>query len=598
MGLNLNKGNSKEINKNSKQNSEQENKNTISPYEYGISFLKNKGYLMVPDFSGKFGKHKVYTKKYVKNLGFEELDCGDYQVWSEISSEEKDEFRNTLNELVNKGESLEKFWGNLLFKDKMTDPLANMALEELESQNEEILKSNKIRESIDLFPVKDQQDEIPIKFIPPLEWFPDNIKELSIYDILSIFPKWEAKMVALLLARAMLGKGNSVDIRGIEIPKHTFRSAGVILGQPGVGKSSLMNRIITSMLNLGFSLGTFKDIENKFNMASVATSDIIYKDDISNKPLEKFLRSEQAKIIITGNGTLRCEDKGLDAVNISPKGAILICANELNPRAIYSIDPGQADRVKVLKTYNVQQLENINKKHDYSVFPNYLFQELSNKYGVKECTLEYYFLRKCVDYLLNILNDKRNNHKNILHEEIANISSNLSFKLNKNASADIISFLLWGVSLIEVEENEKYIDWEVANIASIPWVKICSLIDLYKDLIFDTGVLEGLKNNYQKDVLQPIHPYVGLENLSPPHFRKALNDLSQKTYEELADPDQIEVIFKKFRPRNCTELQHDIGWLDKSYFEVKPSEYYIKTLAKECYNLKKDLSIYNYPKWT
>lgn len=566
-----------------KRNNDRNNEEKIDVYYDGLRYLKNNDYLCLPSPSGPWSMHQVKVKRKLTNLAFKDLNIKDdeFEFWDEMKNkDEHKEFKQKVKELIDKGTSYKMIWEPIICPTN-EDPLANTAIREYKADLQ-IESRSGLTPPYTLnepFPVKNQSP--PKSWIPNKDWFPDSVKNLTIDDICKLVPHHERKMLSLTIGRAIIGKGNQYTANGTYIPDHTFRSCVVLLGEPGLGKSVFFDYLLNSLKLVGYDVSTFGDINSRFNMGEVATSDIIYKDDISNNPLAKFLQSETAKIIITSKGYLRCEDKGVDAINVPPKGAMIINANEFNPRSIYNTDPGMADRVKIISTYTKRELDELSQSSDYSYYPEKRIEQLAEKCDVSTTTIMLWYARLCADYFYSLISD---NQTNQLYKEVSYLTTNLRFSLRKDTTTQIISFLIYQIMLIEFNENESYVDWDKMknkNIASIEWGKLFKLIQSNISISLNDGAINYIKSNYNSNEnwLNSFHPYVGYSWVSIPHYKKVLNTAVQKDSSELEDPNVLENLLKEMKPADCTELQSDLGWLNKCWQRVSYGLDYLQELA-------------------
>jgi len=566
------------------QGTGKEKQEGYSIYYDFIKFLKESDFLCYSCPSGPWSKHQVKMLKNLTDIVFKDLIIkdDDFKYWGKLKDkEEYKEFQKTvLKGLEIRPESGE-LWINIVTPNK-DNKLANMGIQDykqtIESKSHHCLTpSQTLNEP---FPEKNQQ-VAPVSWIPNNEWFPKSVKDLTIDDICTMVPRHERRMLSLAIGRAIIGKGYEYTANGNYIPNHTFRSCCVILGEPGIGKSTFFEYLFNTLKKVGYDVSTFNDINSRFNMSEVATSDIIYKDDISSNPLAKFLQSETAKIIITSKGYLRCEEKGEDAIDIPPKGVLFINANEFNPRSIYSIDPGMADRVKIISTYTKSEIDSLSYNSELSYYPEKRIKQLAEKCNVSTTTIMLWYSRLCADYFYEIISEQTENK---LYKEVSYLTINLRYTLRKDTTTQILSYLIFQVMLIEITSNESLIDWnnmKNKNISSINWGKLFKLIQSDNSIAFNTESINYLKSHYYSDEnwLYSIHPYMGYSWLSLPHYKKVLNNAIQKDSTELEDPNLLETFFKELKPYDCTELQSDLGWLNKSWQKVSYDLDYLQELA-------------------
>jgi len=95
------------------------------------------------------------------------------------------------------------------------------------------------------------------RFVPPAEWFPAQVRQVSPLELLNLLPEAEAKTVLLTLGRACVGANGEKLGETLEEVKHTFRTFPFVISDPGMGKSTLFgNYILGAMKQLGFSVSS------------------------------------------------------------------------------------------------------------------------------------------------------------------------------------------------------------------------------------------------------------------------------------------------------------------------------------------------------
>ena len=133
-------------------------------------------------------------------------------------------------------------------------------------------------------------------------------------------------MVKLIIGRACVGRSGSVHPGTVDIIEHGFRKAGVVIGEPGVGKTITLNGILNAMKYVGYDVSAMGDFGSRFNQGSVITSHLAYNDDLTLESLEKMLKAHSFKSVVTG-GTEKIENKGVDAVEVVANTVILANCN-------------------------------------------------------------------------------------------------------------------------------------------------------------------------------------------------------------------------------------------------------------------------------
>ena len=240
-------------------------------------------------------------------------------------------------------------------------------------------------------------------YVPEKEWFTPELQQLGFHDIIKIFPPYEAEMFRLIIGRACVGRTGSVHPGTKKIIEHGFRKAGIVVGDPGVGKSKTLTGIIDAMQYAGYDVASIGDFGSKFNQAPMIVSHLSYKDDLTLKNLEDMLTAHSFKSIVTG-GTEKVENKGVDAVEVVANTVILANCNEIKPELSYELDAGAINRLGLISTYKVFEMEEMSEAEGHDLHPIPHIRWLCEKYDTDPLSLYMRVLRDCTDFFLDKVN--------------------------------------------------------------------------------------------------------------------------------------------------------------------------------------------------
>lgn len=236
------------------------------------------------------------------------------------------------------------------------------------------------------------------KQIPNVSWFP-QLAGLDPYELLALFPRPEATALLLMLGRAMVGVGGTVTQEGII--SHKMRSAAIIVGtEPALGKSTLLQGIISAASQLGYNSEPVATASSRFGWGKIAASDLAYKDDLNRETQTAILKSETLKTIITG-GAFSSERKGVDSETTKSNTTLLCCSNDYNVYDFYKMDEGSISRFNFLYTYNQIELTALYPTFDARTDRN--FARLAKLHVVNENQLYTYLLAHGVKLFLETL---------------------------------------------------------------------------------------------------------------------------------------------------------------------------------------------------
>jgi hypothetical protein len=237
-------------------------------------------------------------------------------------------------------------------------------------------------------------------YVPEKEWFSEELQGLDFESIVRIFPHHEAQMMKLIIGRACVGRTGAVHPGTHKVLEHGFRKAGVVIGEPGVGKTLTLNGILNAMKYVGYDVSSMGDFGSRFNQGSVVTSHLAYNDDLTLDSLERMLKAHSFKSVVTG-GTEKIENKGTDAIEVVANTVILANCNEWKPEITYSLDSGAISRLAPISTYRLFELEEISDKEGHDVHPGSHIKWLCEKYETDPMSLYLRVLRDCTDFFLS-----------------------------------------------------------------------------------------------------------------------------------------------------------------------------------------------------
>lgn len=246
-------------------------------------------------------------------------------------------------------------------------------------------------------------------YVPELGWFDKGLRELKFEDIVTIFPPHEAEMFKLVIGRACVGRTGSVHPGEDKPIKHGFRKAGVIIGEPGIGKTTVLNGIIAAMKYCGYNVVSMGELGAKFGQGSVVSSHLAYNDDLTQESLERMLKSPSFKSVVTG-GTEKVENKGTDAIEVVSNTVILANCNEIRPEISYCLDSGAISRLALVSTYRAFEQEELSEKIGRDVHPIPNEKYLCNKFNVGRKVLYMRVMRHCTDFFLEKVNSGKDVH--------------------------------------------------------------------------------------------------------------------------------------------------------------------------------------------
>lgn len=282
----------------------------------------------------------------------------------------------------------------------------------------------------------------PQAFIPERDWFDESLHQVTLEDIFTLYDTYEMKMFALCLGRAVVGRTNHIPVGRTEPITHTFRNMLVSYGyEPGQGKSVMMNNFINALRKVGYRVSNFDSLSKQFNLGSVISAHIAYKDDMTSDALKSNLKASNTKQAIT-NAQIRVENKGVDAIEQWSHALFITNINRYDPNIMYDLDDGIMSRVALLSTRFNVELDEITptgaSEGTPSILPFYHYPYLAEKLGISLDALMLWTLRLCADYFLSLIESE---DKSALVKEVKRITTRLRTQFNKDITNCVTSAL-------------------------------------------------------------------------------------------------------------------------------------------------------------
>ena len=334
-------------------------------------------------------------------------------------------------------------------------------------------------------------------YIPEKEWFSEELQGLGFEDIVRIFPYHEAQMMKLIIGRACVGRTGALHPGTHKVIEHGFRKAGVVIGEPGVGKTLTLNGILNAMKYAGYDVTSMGDFGSRFNQGSVVTSHLAYNDDLTLDSLEKMLKAHSFKSVVTG-GCEKIENKGTDAIEVVSNTVILANCNEWRSEMIYSLDSGAVSRLAPIATYRLFELEEMGEKEGHDIHPGSHIKWLCDKYDTDPMSLFLRVLRDCTDFFLQKCAEEQD-----VHFYSEKLIPYLRIQLHKNAMECFIRF---GFLAYLIKERNLKDDW----LPELTMGSISDVLNAVRFLMIDKradNFRNVLKTNWEQKNREGSHPY-------------------------------------------------------------------------------------------
>lgn len=554
-------------------------------YEEGIKYFKASNFFLFRNIQGSYAFHDVYvigSPLEVKGVNYPKT----FKVLLPLTeADDIDKLQRLI--LDKKGDDIEffDFWKPVVYPDYANrKPIYGYTANLVRADRE----GRKVRsgQPFDLgISTNPEPGQLPIKWVPRTEWFDKSLQDVELEDVFTIFPEAERNLLELIIGRLVVGRTNNIHKDGT-IVRHTSRMAAVIVGfDPGTGKSTLFTYLNDAIGKCGYRQSTFRSLKDRFNLSSTISADWAYKDDVSNDSFKSFLKSEAAKIIITG-GQMRTEQKGIDAVDEFAHCTVFLNTNSYDPRTVFEIDPGTADRIKLLQTYSEGELRRLKLTGPSEGTPNVKpfnhLPWLAEKLDVSVDALMLWVTRKAADLFWETIHTESVEH-NPLEMRVRDLSGQLKLILSKDSTRQVLMYLFFchmlagRIPIVLSKTKLTSLNWSEAFLATQSFIKSS-----------DCGVIrKALKEHWLKHNRPSTHPYPGMVQLNHSTLGTAGLHWQESSFKSLGInvSERFRKVFGSIHLKSGFRLGCDLVWMTREW-ELCGSHFEsLKDLALECSKL-------------
>jgi hypothetical protein len=567
-------------------------------YREGMRVLAQHGLELIPHPKGDLAGHKIYI-----DCPYTVASTGDgYKPPSDFHWKKKIvpmEHQDTLEDAVNTikihcSKQVWEYWKPLVFHNgDNRRPVFNTALLMLAGE-----QTKRYNSGISL------RGGTGGKYIVPQKsWFDPRIQEVTAQDLLSIFPEAERQMFLLLVGRIVVGSGDSTTVEGIDI-NHKFRSMGIVLGEPGLGKSALMTFVMDALKNCGYDIQTMADNFGRFGWGEIAVSHLAYLDDLTKSTQQKMLHSGLTKQLVS-NGVLRTENKGVDAINVKSRTVIIACSNEWNARDLYNADDGIKDRVNMLSIYQETELKKMVGTGLSSGSPDFRtwhhWNYLAKKLNTTTDVLGFWLLHLSSEEFLKVagytesvlprdpkkfpsLSDETYNqmlrmtgatmaqtNPNRLEETIVALHKELRIRTVQNATKDMVHFWRFCMVFSGIDSKSGIGEYYESS-ANFDDQLAVFFLEAQRAFMGNKGIdlCRYLKSDFEKRGKPKGHPYAIVESVSATGLNNAILKGLELASQHNSPANIIENMLKGLTTTGGYELRRDLSVI-VSYYEGSKS---------------------------
>lgn len=373
-----------------------------------VAAMDTKGYSIRPELGGLFGGHNVYVQ--ARNFDIDGVTPpASFHYRRRIGLDDMPRLRRTFLDTITalKAEASSKY------EVKVIGDLTTSFLDKPGDVRTPLFQQSFITNA---FQAAEDTTRIGtlsgkpgcFKVVPQIEWFPTSVQNFNARNLLTLLPDAEADQFMLLLGRAAVGASRTKTAEGVI--EHTSRSYALIVGnEAGLGKSTLMNYILSAMTKLGYNVTNIPINETKFGWGPVAQADISYIDDLTSADQKRLISDPRVKSIASNN-VLKVEEKGMPAQDIRATTVMFGCTNMHDTSHYIGMDSGSISRVNFLDSYSSNDLARV-----WGTDRNYrtknFWEETAVELGVSVECLAAYLVARSAQYFLSVIGYQVNENK-------------------------------------------------------------------------------------------------------------------------------------------------------------------------------------------
>lgn len=549
-------------------------------YDRGIQVFFQRGFQLKPAIEGTYAYHHVRTLESPQTFkGYN--PPRDFKFYKNaLGSLDTEELVSVVTDLKNLDPALFKFWSPLINPSgTKRQPLYSYA---------KFLISQEAQTSLyDPSPFNDGISLCGTSgatcFIPQKEWFSEKLQGVRSKDLITILPESERHMLMLTIGRALVGRDNSYTTEGTLI-KHTFRAFCLMVGsEAGMGKSTIMNRVLSAFHLCGYNSEVIYDISSRFGWGVVANSHLGYLDDLTKASQKKFITHNLTKQLVS-NGLITTELKGVDPVTTKSRTTVIACSNDYNPRDFHDMDSGLISRSHFLSTYKQPELEPIDTEYSEGspdTRPRYHWDYVAKKAETDLEGLTLWFLHLCAEYFLDVVGYHHDgkmyqqSEEDLLEHTVKDLAKDYVIKSFSNATQNLMMTVRFLVLLYFPNSNRGKEDF------------IFSAKRLFQAIECFYTVGNEFNYNSIRDLLQADyilrgkpdwHPHLGVTGINMTSIPAALFNTEQKVRSQSTEHEIFTTLMSSIMGVSGFRLIGDPVWILRLWNEACLYDRYLEEI--------------------
>lgn len=566
-------------------------------YQRGVKALANAGFYLKRDPLGyAHCGHTVYVKtvpKPTKGIDYPLY----FRHFKKMDTPEEEEQAIAAILYSDLDEETKKFWQaftNPLSGDKK-NPLDGYVsrLHQADFNRNQQNESEPVHTDIQL--TNFNRSDAPVSYIPPREWFDPEIQKLKFTDIVTIFPDAESEMMELIIGRICFGRSGITMIGEEGIFDHTFRSVAIIVGEdPGLGKSTIFNKLFNSLNRVGYKRANFREINAQFGLGNVVDAAVAYKDDLTEKSLSDLIKHENTKIIASG-GWLNVEQKYQAATNVRCNAVIVANTNTWNPREAYGVDSGVVSRVALLSTLRANNIESVARprlspqlRDTTSVSPFSHIPWVAQKLGVSEEALMLWVCRLAVDaFRPHVAKRGEEVQTESLRLAVHHITSRMVYTFNKHITKSTIQAMVLSHCLIKHLPNS-FLFKQPYTLRELNREPLKNAYLAFRMIAGDRRLFRLralIKAHWEIHGRPDAHPWSAFRKINLTSLEDGKNQLDAGMLNKRNLSDLVKSVFGEIFLRDGFQGSTDLMWVTKAWESVRGDTPNLEKLARLLFDI-------------
>lgn len=233
------------------------------------------------------------------------------------------------------------------------------------------------------------------EWVPPRDAFDPEVQAITPEQLLAILPPAERDTFMLFIGRVLAGINGDTLADG-EV-SHGARMLVMVIGEAGVGKSTLQQYLADAMNALGYTCKAFGgEQKTSFGWVPAVLASMVTIDDLTDEYTGRMLNDHRIKTLASSGQSAFREMYSTD-IDLQCRAGVFMLANSMEYRQQLTLDGGVLNRLHQLECYSKDELE----ANGTAITP-VTWNALSQQLGYPVQTMATWLLRLCLDRFLEV----------------------------------------------------------------------------------------------------------------------------------------------------------------------------------------------------